>query len=86
MSRGVVNHLGTTAVLQLDGITVLVTSNRFQPWDPEIFRAHGIEPTEAAIIVLKSSIHYRAAFGQFAAKMIAVDAPTSGPWISSSWA
>lgn len=75
MSHGVVNHLGITAVLVIEGITVIVASSRFQPWDPEVFRAHGIEPTEASIIVLKSSIHYRAAFGKFAAKMIAVDAP-----------
>ncbi|MGI6366272.1 MAG: M81 family metallopeptidase [Bacillota bacterium] len=75
MSQGVVNHLGTTAVLLIDGIKVIVASNRYQPWDPEVFRANGIEPTEASIIVLKSSIHYRAAFGKFAAKMIAVNAP-----------
>lgn len=75
MSHGVVNHLGTTAVLVIDGVTVIVASNRYQPWDPEVFRSNGIEPAEASIIVLKSSIHYRAAFGKFATDMIAVNAP-----------
>jgi microcystin degradation protein MlrC len=75
MSHGVLNHLGTTAVMVIDGVTVIVASNRYQPWDPEVFRANGIEPTETSIIVLKSSIHYRAAFGKFATTMIAVNAP-----------
>ncbi|MEA4845667.1 MAG: M81 family metallopeptidase [Clostridiaceae bacterium] len=75
MSHGVVNRLGATAVLVIGGISIIVASERYQPWDPEIFRSNGIEPTEASIIVLKSSIHYRAAFGQFAARMIPVNAP-----------
>lgn len=75
MSHGIVNHLGTTCVLVIEGISIIVASERYQPWDPEVFRANGIDPTEASIIVLKSSIHYRAAFGQFASSMIPVEAP-----------
>lgn len=79
MSHGVVNHLGTTAVLVIGGIIVIVTSNRYQPWDPEVFRSNGIEPTEAEIIVLKSTMHYRAAFEPIVDRIIEVDAPNICP-------
>ena len=74
MSRDVANSPGPTAVLVIGGVSVIVTSKREQPWDPEIFRANGIEPREASVIVLKSSIHYRAAYGEFAENMITVNA------------
>jgi len=74
MSHGLKNNFGKTVVLDINGIEVIVTERRFQPWDPEIFRRSGINPLEKQIIVVKSALHYRAAFGQFAKKMIDVDA------------
>jgi len=68
-------NVGRTVVLDIDGIEVIVTEGRFQPWDPEIFRRVGIEPTDKQILVLKSTLHYRAAYGEFAKQMIDVDAP-----------
>jgi len=79
MSRGLRNNLGRTVVLDINGIEVIVTERRFQPWDPEIFRRVGIEPKEKQIIVVKSALHYRAAFGELAKKMIDVDAPGLAP-------
>ena len=79
MSRGLQNNLGRTAVLDINGIEVIVTERRFQPWDPEIFRRMGIEPTEKQILVVKSALHYRAAFEKFAKKIIDVDAPGLAP-------
>lgn len=74
MAQGVTNHLGATAVLVIEGITIVVTSERYQPWDSGVFWANGIDPTRASIIVLKSSVHYRHAFGKFATNMYSVDA------------
>jgi len=79
MCRGLRNNLGRTVVLDINGIEVIVTERRFQPWDPEIFRRVGIEPTDKQILVVKSALHYRAAFGKFASKMINVDAPGLAP-------
>ena len=74
MAHGLKNNFGKTVVLDINGIEVIVTEGRFQPWDPEIFRRSGINPLEKQILVVKSALHFRAAFGQFAKKMIEVDA------------
>jgi len=79
MCRGLQNNLGRTVVLDINGIEVIVTERRFQPWDPEIFRRVGIEPTDKQILIVKSTLHYQAAFGKFARKMINVDAPGLAP-------
>ncbi|MGI6575242.1 MAG: M81 family metallopeptidase [bacterium] len=75
MGRGLRNTTGRTVVLDIDGIEVIVVENRVQPWDPEIFRRNGIEPTDKQIILVKSSLHFRAAFGPLAKEIIDVDAP-----------
>ena len=64
-----VDH-GDTAVLDIAGNTVLVTSLSRQPFDLEIFRTHGIDPAKQKILVTKSSIHYRASFGTVSKTMI----------------
>jgi len=53
---------GRTAVLDVDGIDVIVGSHRQQPYDPEVFRSNGITPERKRVLVLKSTVHYRAAF------------------------
>lgn len=75
MAHGLVNCLGRTVVLAIDGIDVIVAENRVQPWDPEIFRRHGIEPSEKQILALKSAGHYRAAFSKIANKLVNVKTP-----------
>lgn len=75
MMRGdEVNH-GKTAVVEIAGNTVLITSLPRQPFDLEIFRSHGIIPEEQKILVTKSAIHYRASYGTVAREMIAVSLP-----------
>ena len=74
MAQGVINHLGKTAVLVIDGITIVCTSKRVQPWDTGVFWTNGIDPAKASIIVLKSSIHYRDAFSKITANMYSVNA------------
>ncbi len=75
MSRGLMNNLGRTVVLDINGIEIIVTERKVQPWDPEIFRRVGIEPLDKQILVVKSTVHYRAAFGDFAKQIIDVDTP-----------
>jgi hypothetical protein len=43
--------------------------------DPEMLRFVGIDPTEEKIVVVKSTIHYRAAFEPIAREIVEVDAP-----------
>lgn len=70
VQHGVVAEHGDTAVLDIAGNTVLVNTLSRQPFDIEIFYANGIDPTKQKILVTKSSIHYRASFGQISKTMI----------------
>ncbi|WP_251341865.1 M81 family metallopeptidase [Haloplanus halophilus] len=62
MSTGLEVSFGRTALLEVDGVDVLVGSHRQQPYDPEAFRSQGITPERERVLVLKSTVHYRAAF------------------------
>jgi microcystin degradation protein MlrC len=66
---------GRTAVLEVDGIDVIVGSHRQQPYDPEVFRSQGITPERQRVLVLKSTVHYRAAFEPIAGAIREVSAP-----------
>jgi microcystin degradation protein MlrC len=75
MARGLPGRLGPTAVLDVDDIKVILISLRWQTLDPEMIRFVGIDPLEEKILVVKSTIHYRAAFEPIAREIIEVDAP-----------
>lgn len=75
MFTGVLGTIGPCAVVRSGGTDVLIASERLQNLDPEMFRCAGIEPTQRKIVVVKSSIHYRAAYTPIAAQIIEVDAP-----------
>jgi microcystin degradation protein MlrC len=75
MMHGLQGRLGLTAVLDLGGIKVLLISNRWQTLDPEMLRFVGIDPLAEKVLVVKSTIHYRAAFEPLARAIIEVDAP-----------
>ena len=62
---GTFANRGTAVVLEIDGsggIELQLTEVRGHPHDLNFFRAFGIEPTERRILVLKSAVHFRAAF------------------------
>ncbi len=75
MLRGLPGRLGQTAVLEVDGVKIVLISLRWQTLDPEMIRCVGIEPERERVLVVKSSIHYRAAFEPLAHAIIEVDAP-----------
>jgi microcystin degradation protein MlrC len=62
MSTGMTNTMGKTVVLNVDGIEIMLTGQRVQPTDAEVFRSVGIEPLDKQMLLLKSCVHYRAAF------------------------
>ncbi len=75
MGTGSEADMGATAVLQVGGNEVIVTSKRLQPTDLELYRSLGIEPTDRRFIVVKSSVHYRAAHEPIAEEVIELDTP-----------
>jgi microcystin degradation protein MlrC len=69
--------LGPSAALQLDGLTVVVISNRMQCADPIFFEAFGLDIAAARVVVVKSRGHFRGGFDEFFRheQVIEVDAP-----------
>lgn len=74
-SVGLRADVGRTAVLDIDGVEVILTEKSHAPNDPEIFRRNGIEPRDKKILLLKSRGHFRAAYEPFCKEVIEVDAP-----------
>ena len=75
MFRGLEGRLGPTAVLDVNDLKVILISQRWQTLDPEMIRFVGIDPGAEKILVVKSSVHYRAAFEPIAHAILEVDAP-----------
>ena len=75
MAVGVPANVGRTAVIDVNGIEIILTERSHAPNDPEIYRRNGIEPTDKKILVLKSRGHFRAAYEPFSKQIIEVDAP-----------
>ena len=80
MGAGNPGNLGDTALLDIDGVRVMVASRKMQALDQAILRHVGIEPADCAIIALKSSVHFRADFGPIADQVIVAIAP--GPVVA----
>jgi len=74
LSSGLRGSMGSTAILRIDGIDVIVSSVRLQTLDAATFRSQGIEPEEKAVIAVKSAHHFRAAFEPIAREILIVDA------------
>lgn len=67
--------MGPCAVLQVEGITLLLTSRRTPPGDLAQLRSQGIPPEDQHIIVVKSPVAFRGAYEPIAAEIIEVDTP-----------
>jgi len=75
--------VGPAACLRIDGVRVVVSSYKVQMADQAMFRFAGIEPTEQAILVVKSAVHFRADFTPIAHEIIVAAAPGSMPMVIS---
>ena len=67
--------MGACAVVDTGGVEVVLTSRRVMPFDADHLRAVGVEPAERRILVAKSAVAWRAAFGDVASEAIPVDTP-----------
>ncbi len=62
--------LGLCACLEVGGVLIGVASQKVQVLDRELLRFLGIVPERMRIIVLKSSVHFRADFGAIASHVL----------------
>ena len=67
--------MGTTAVVEVEGVTLVAMENATPPFHNEQLTSVGIEPAKAKIIVVKGAVAWRAAYGDVAAEVIEVDTP-----------
>ena len=72
--RGCKMNLGLMARLRLYGIQILISSHKQQAADQAMFRHLGVDPAQQRILVLKSSVHFRADFSQLAREILVVAA------------
>lgn len=73
MWAGMEKSFGTTAVLRVAGIDIIIASNLIQITDLQQLLSQGIDPRQKKIIALKSMQHFRAAFEPIASKVIVTD-------------
>ena len=76
MLTGIVREFGRTVRLQCgreESVTVLVTENRVQPYDAEVFRHVGVAPERLDVVAVKSNNHYRADYEPMASHVIPLD-------------
>jgi microcystin degradation protein MlrC len=71
--------MGPSACLRIGDVRVVVSSHKAQLADQSMFRYVGIEPKEQAILVNKSSVHFRADFEPIAEKLLICAAPGAMP-------
>lgn len=72
---GVEMDMGPSAVVRHNNIHLLITSRSVFTVDPEMYRAVGLEPAEAHIVVVKSHIQFRAGYDPIAKEIILLDTP-----------
>lgn len=75
MTAGATARLGPCAAVEIDGIRVLVASAKIQMLDLDLFRFLGVEPARSKLLVVKSSVHFRAAFAPLASHILVAKAP-----------
>ena len=67
--------LGPMARVRRGGVDILISSRKQQAADQAMFRHLGAEPRDYRILVLKSSVHFRADFAALADDILVVKAP-----------
>jgi microcystin degradation protein MlrC len=75
MTAGSTVRLGPCARVDVHGVQVLLASAKCQMLDLDLCRFLGVEPARMAIVVVKSSVHFRAAFAPVASHILVAKAP-----------
>ena len=77
MMAGTRTSLGPMALLRVGttNVRVAVTSSRYQCLDLAFLRHLGVTPEDERMIVLKSTVHFRAAFGPIARAVVLAASP-----------
>lgn len=72
---GTIAPLGDVAVVQIEGVKVVLNTHRTQGFGTNLFTQFGIDLAATKLIVVKSSQHFHAKFGPIASEVIYVETP-----------
>ena len=72
-------HMGDCASIEVDGIAIVLTSNRHQAWGTDLFSNLGIDPTKRKLVAVKSTNHFYASFSKIAKEVLYTDGPGALP-------
>lgn len=72
---GTLANMGKTAVVEVGSVTIILTENRSAPYDIGHVHSAGIRPEDFKIIVVKSAVAWRTAFGSIAKQEIFLNTP-----------
>jgi microcystin degradation protein MlrC len=75
MEHGLAVDLCDSAVLDVDGVQVIVTSRIGAANDPAFFAAHGVDLAAVRLLCVKAKNHFRAAFEPLCSSIVDVDCP-----------
>lgn len=79
LGRNLPIDMGPAVVLRHGSVRIVVTSASGPHFAPELFRAAGIDPFAASVLVAKSPCGFRAAYQECAKKILLVRAPGCAP-------
>ncbi|MBM3534938.1 MAG: M81 family metallopeptidase [Alphaproteobacteria bacterium] len=71
-------EMGPCAVVEHEGVQILLTSRKIPPWDLAQLRSQGIEPTRLKVIGVKAAVAHRAAYNPIAKASHTVETPGPG--------
>lgn len=72
---GVPVAMGRTAVVQVDGVQLVLTEKATAPGDLQQLKSVGIDPRQQRILVVKAAVRWRGGYGPIARHAIHVDTP-----------
>ncbi len=71
--HGVTIDMGRTAVIEAGNIHIVLTERNYPGHDPSLYRAAGLEPEQAKILVAKSAAHYRSNYAHITTHSVLAD-------------
>ncbi len=77
--KGVRLSLGRSVLLEIGGVRIVVGSKKVQCADQAMFAHFGLDPSAQEIVVVKSSVHFRADFEPIASEVLIVSSPGPNP-------
>jgi microcystin degradation protein MlrC len=75
MGKGSSANYGLVVVFVVGGVEVLLTERRLQPYDAELLRSVGIEPSRRRLIAVKSAVHFKQTYEAIAERIFDADTP-----------